>query len=210
MDLFAPDNLPGVGMGDLASITGVFGLLGLAVTSAALVAFGLPGTIMYLAAAVAVLLGKGDGKAFGDEPVVAGVALGLVALLAIAFAVTSRRVFSTLAGLIAGASVGFAWAEWNSVPFNLDTTEAVVGLVLGLAIAIPGIVAVTLFVDGAVRAGGSRGIIGTVVAFVILILNSLSFYVPFFGIVPVVLAVVFAYRLRRRSQAKYKGLRILS
>ncbi|MCW2923897.1 MAG: hypothetical protein JWM98_1301, partial [Thermoleophilia bacterium] len=36
--LFAPENLPGVGMGDLESVVAVLGLTGLAVTSGMLVA----------------------------------------------------------------------------------------------------------------------------------------------------------------------------
>lgn len=240
MEIFSPDYLPGVGMGDLASVAAICGLLGLAVTSGVLIAEGALGTLIFALSAVALLQEKDD---FGGS-VPASLAVLVFLLLAAAarflLAARARRASQALVGaapdapetkaaragvarrerwvqwiaivsvLWAGAAVGFAWAEWNEVPFRLEDAEAAVGLVLGLFAAAVGGDAAWRFLHGAVRAGGSAVIIGVVVCVAAYLLNGLSVYVPFVGAVVFVLALVLSFRLRRRAQQKYQGLRILS
>lgn len=240
MEFFAPDNLPGVGMGDLQSVVAICGLLGLAVTSGMLVAEGLVGTALFAASALLVLSEKPD--LGGSAPA----AIGLLVLLAVlAFArnllqlrarrdalglagaaadspetrtvrtaVASREAWAhrlaILAVAIAGAASGFAWAEWNEVPFALGDAESLVGIGIGLVAAAAGGDAAWRFLQGALRAGGSAVVVGIVVCVVAYAGNALSVYVPFVGAAIFLLAVVLALRLRRRAQQKYAGLRILS
>lgn len=240
MDLFSPANLPGVGMGDLESIAAICGLLGIAVTSGMLVAQGALGTLVFALSALAVLQEKDnfggavpaslaviiflllaaagrwllDTRAARLQVELAGAAPDAPETRA-ARARSARlarwaRGLSIVAVAWTGVAVGFAWAEWNEVPFRLQDTEAVLGLVLGLVAAAIGGDAAARFLDGAVRAGGSALIVGVVVILVAYLLNSLSFYVPFVGGIVFVLTLVLAVRLRRRAQQKYQGLRILS
>ncbi len=240
MELFSPDYLPGVGMGDLESVAAICGLLGLAVTCGVLIAEGALGTLVFALSAVALLQQKQD---FGGS-VPAALAVLVFLLLAAAarfvIAARARRASAEIVGaaadapetkavrasiqrrerwvqwlaivsvLWAGAAVGFAWAEWNEVPFRLEDAEAGVGLVLGLIAAAVGGDAAWRFLQGAVRAGGSSLIIGVVITVAAYVLNGLSVYVPFVGAVVFVLALVLSIRLRRRAQQKYQGLRILS
>lgn len=235
MELFAPTGLPGVGMGDLLSITGVGGLVALATTSGALVAEGIVGTLIYLAAAIAVLAQKPD---LGGHPgavtavlVVVGLAAGVRVLLEgrgrAALAATGAGAADAiqtgtgprrgpagwpeaLAVAVAGLSVGYAWAEWNEAPFAFADREAVAGLLLGLACATIGAYAAHIFIVGSVRAGGHAAIVGAAVIVAAGALNIAGFYVPFVGYLALFSAVVVSLRLRRRAQRKYKGLRILS
>lgn len=240
MDLFAPEYLPGVGMGDLDSIAAVCGLLGLAVTSGILVAEGALGTVLFIASAALVLQDKPDFG--GSRPE----AMMVLAFLAIALAarllltMRTRRDAAALVGAApdapetkaalasvalreawamrlailsvvwAGAATGFAWAEWNEVPFRLADAESYFGLGLGLFAAAIGGDAAWRFLHGAVRAGGSAAIVGAVTCIVAYLLNATSVYVPFVGGVVFLLALCLAVRLRRRQHQKYKGLRILS
>ncbi|MBC7644706.1 MAG: hypothetical protein H7123_06240 [Thermoleophilia bacterium] len=234
-DLFAPSNLPGVGMGDTYSLVGIGGLIGLAVTSGALVAEGLVGTMLYVIAALSVLSNKG---VVSDQPVITFSALGALASLALLRAVLRRkaaananpgpamgavsvtaaavpdgrgvRLLSLLAVALGGASLGYAWAEWNNLPFSFHSREALIGATAGLVGAAIGGHAADLFIRGSVRAGGSAGIVGVAVALVALVLNGAAFYVPFVGLVVFVLAIVVSVRLQRRAHAKYKGLRMLN
>lgn len=240
MELFAPDHLPAVGIGDLQSLAAICGLLGLAVTSGILVAEGAIGTLLFVAGAFVVLQQKAD---LGGSAPAAAAALSLVALAVAArllLLLRARREAERLAGaardapetraasaavarreawahrlaflavLWAGASVGVAWSEWNEVPFRLDDAEAFAGLGLGLVGAAVGGDAAWRFLHGAVRAGGSAAIVGTAVAIAAYVLKATSIFVPFAGAVVFVLAAVLALRLRRRQQQKYAGLRILS
>jgi hypothetical protein len=209
MDIFAPGNLPGTGMGDLESLGGICGLIGLAVTSGALLIEGVIGTLLYLAAALAVLGVKDD--AFGDRPELVGGALAAIVVLSLVrrFAGTRAAVLGGIAALAGGAAVGFAWAEWNEVPFGFDS-ESAVGVAIGVAAAAVGARAAYLFLTGSVQAGGHAGIVGAVVAVVALACNAIAFYVPFAGIVVFALALVLVLRLRRRDRKKYKGLRKLT
>jgi hypothetical protein len=240
MDVFAPDNLPGVGMGDLQSIAAALGLVGLTTTSGALLAEGLIGTVRFVASALAVLSEKHD---LGGSVPATVIVLALLVLAAVArvLLVRSARAMSAglagaaqdapetramvkraagreawaqrlaiLATVLGGAVAGFAWSEWNEVPFQLGDTESIIGLVLGVVTAAFGGDAAWRFLHGAVRAGGSTLIVGVVVCVVAYLLNVASVYVPFVGGVVFVLAVVLALRLRRRQQQKYAGLRILS
>ena len=80
MEIFAPHNLPGVGMGNLTSIAGVCGLIGLAVTSGMLIAEGIVGTLVFIGSALAVLAAKDD---LGGNPelTIIGLAILLVAAI---------------------------------------------------------------------------------------------------------------------------------
>lgn len=239
MDLFAPSNLPGVGMGDLRAVVAILGAVGIAVTSGALLAEGAIGTIVFVVGALAVLQEKPD---FGGS--VPGAVVILAALLLLAAArllleqrarredvalagaakdapetkaaqgqIERRRRFArglTLVAVALGSGVvGFAWAEWNEVPFTLQDGEAWSGLVLGVVAGAIGGDAIWRFMSGAVRAGGSAPVMGAIVAAVVLALNTASVYVPFAGGVVLLLFAVLAIRLRRRSSQKYAGLRIL-
>lgn len=240
MEIFSPDHLPGVGMGDLESIAAICGLLGVAVTSGALIAEGALGTLLFALSAVALLQEKDD---FGGS-VPASLAVLVFLLLAAAarflLVARARRASAELVGAAAdapetrtaraaverrerwvqwiaiisvvwaGAAVGFAWAEWNEVPFRLEDGEAAFGIVLGIVAASVGGDAAWRFLQGAVRAGGSSVVVGSVVCIVAYALNVVSVYMPFVGAVVFVLALVLAVRLRRRAQQKYQGLRILS
>ena len=240
MELFAPENLPGVGMGDLTSIAAICGLLGLAVTSGMLIAEGAIGTILFSIGALAVLQEKPDlgGSTPAAVIVLAFLLIAVAARLLLqmrlrrdaaaltgaakdapetkaANASIARREgfaqgMAILAGVWAGGAAGFAWAEWNEVPFRLSDTESWFGLVLGVVAASIGGDAAWRFLRGATRAGGSAAIVGTVVCVIAFGLNSASVYVPFVGGVAFLLALVLAVRLRRRQQQKYAGLRILS
>lgn len=211
MEVLAPDVLPGVGMGDIASIAGIGGLVGLAVTSGALLAAGLPGALVYVIAAAVVLGTSAD--PWRDQPVVAGVVLGAVLVLSAirSFGAPRWAVPAAYGGaVLAGLAVGFAWAQWEEGAFSGVDGEALVAVGAGMAFALLGGWAADLFVSGSVRAGATLAIVGVAVAAVALALNAASFYIPFVGFVVAALAVLFAVRLRKRERAKYKGLRILS
>ncbi len=240
MELFSPDYLPGVGMGDLESVAAICGLLGLAVTSGMLIAEGLLGTLVFAISAVALLAQKDDfggsvpaslsvivflllvsatrwlleTRARRESAELAGAAADAPETRATRARVKGRETWSRRLAIIAvtwaGVSVGFAWAEWNEVPFRLEDTEAMVGLVLGLLAAAVGGDAAWRFLQGALRAGGASTIVGGVVVFVAYALNVVSVYVPFVGAVVFVLALVLSLRLRRRSRQTYQGLRILN
>ena len=233
--ILAPKSLPGVGMGDTYSLEGIGGLIGLAVTSGALLAEGLIGTTLYVIAAISVLDNKGLVR---NQPGITFSALGVIVLLALLRAFLRRqaaaranpgpalgaaavaaaavpdgraiRLLSMLAMVAGGASLGYAWAEWNNLPFSFDSREALVGAIAGIVGAAIGGHAADLFIQGSVRAGGSAGIIGVAVAMVALVLNGAAFYVPFVGLFVLALAIVIAIRLQRRAKAKYKGLRMLN
>lgn len=240
MEVFAPENLPGVGMGDLQSIAAICGLLGLAVTAGVLVAEGMIGTILFIASALLVLSQKED---FGGSLAAVILVLAVLSFFVssrLALAQRARREAEAITGaaadapetkaaraaiarreawarrlaflgvLVAGAAAGFAWAEWNEVPFELADAEAGAGIAIGVVAAAIGGDAAWRFLQGAIRAGGSAPIIGVVVSIVAYALNAASVYVPFVGAVVFVLAALLALRLRRRQQQKYKGLRILS
>ncbi len=240
MELFSPDYLPGVGMGDLESVAAICGLLGLAVTCGALIAEGLIGTLVFALSAVALLQQKDDfggstpatlavlvflllaavarwvlvTRARREEAAIVGAAADAPETKAARAGVARRERWVRWIALIsvawAGAAVGFAWAEWNEVPFQLEDTEAFVGLALGIVGAAVGGDAAWRFLQGAVRAGGSTIIVGVAVCIAAYLLNATSVYVPFVGAVVFVLALVLSLRLRRRAQQKYQGLRILS
>ena len=235
MELFPPAHLPGVGMGDLMTVVGVGGLIGLATTSGALLANGLAGILLFVGAALLVLQEKS--VFLGGQPeIVIGVLVALVLLGAIRLVLARRsnaaavpgapqagssaapreaqqrsiRLLDLLAVLIGSATVGFAWAEWNEVPFAFADNEAIAGTLIGLACGAIGGHAASLFVSGSVRAGGHPSIIVGAVLLVAFALNALGLYVPFIGYLSLLLAAAFAVRLGRRSHKKYKGLRILT
>ncbi len=221
MDIFPPANLPGVGMGNIVAIVGLGGLLGMAATSGMLLAEGALGTLLWSLSAAAMLMVKDP--AFGDAPALAGGLLAAAAVLGAVAAYLGRvrsddpagasdrgRWMSLLGVLVAGASVGFGWAEWNEVPFTLADAESFIGLGIGVIAAAVGGHAARTFVRGSVRAGGNSIIVGSVTCIAALALNAVSFYVPFAGFVVLIALFVLGIRLSRRSGGKYKGLRILA
>jgi hypothetical protein len=241
MDIFSPAHLPGVGMGDLTSIAAICGLIGLAVTSGAMIAEGIIGTLVFVVSAIALLQQK-DEFAGGAAPYAIGMLVLLVVLTGIAIVLEQRaratsvglagaaadtpetkaarrtiarselwaQVLTIVAVAIGGAAVGFAWAEWNEAPFRLEDTEAFVGLAIGVVAGLVGGDAAWRFAHGAIRAGGSAVIIGVAVVVVAFVANVASEYVPFVGVLTLLVAGWLALRLRRRSSEKYAGLRILS
>lgn len=100
--LFSPDNLPGVGMGDLTSVAAVCGLIGLAVTSGALIAQGMIGTVLYVLSATALLQQK-DEFAGGDAPFAIGALVILLIFSALAL-VFERRARVDAAKLVGAAA----------------------------------------------------------------------------------------------------------
>src|SRR5688500_6860611 len=98
MELFSPDYLPGVGMGDLESAAAICGLLGLGVTSGVLIAEGTLGTLEFALSAVALLQEKPD---FGGS-VPASLAIVVFLLLAAAtrflLVARARRASAELVG----------------------------------------------------------------------------------------------------------------
>lgn len=207
-------------MGNITAIVGLGGLVGMAATSGMLLAEGALGTLLWSLSAAAMLMVKDP--AFGDSPALTGGMLAAAALLGVISAYVGRRRtddvsthdrgrwVSLLGVLAAGASVGFGWAEWNEVPFAFADTESYVGLMLGIVAAAVGGHAAHTFVRGSVRAGGNAIIVGSVTCLSALTMNAVSFYVPFAGIVIVLLLLVLGVRLARRTGGKYKGLRILA
>ncbi|MBC7461957.1 MAG: hypothetical protein H7287_11395, partial [Thermoleophilia bacterium] len=81
MEIFAPHNLPGVGMGNLTSIAGTCGLVGLAVTSGMLIAEGIVGTLVFIASALAVLTAQDDLGGNVELALVGPAILGFAAIL---------------------------------------------------------------------------------------------------------------------------------
>jgi hypothetical protein len=227
-------------MGDLESVAAICGLLGLAVTCGALIAEGLIGTLVFALSAVALLQQKEDfggstpaalavlvflllaaaarwllvSRVRREEAALVGAAPDAPETKASRAAIERRERWVQWIALVsvawAGAAVGFAWAEWNEVPFEVGDTESIVGLALGIIGAAVGGDAAWRFLQGAVRAGGSAIIVGLAVCVSAYLLNATSVYVPFVGAVVFVLALVLSIRLRRRAQQKYQGLRILS
>lgn len=240
MEIFAPDYLPGVGMGDLASITAISGLLGLAVTSGIMVAQGWIGSAVFVLSSCVLLMQKDH---HGGAVTIAAALLGTILGMAIIRWWLDRRAKSFKSQLVgvaadapdskvkkkrfarcerwshglaivgvvvAGAAVGFAWAEWNEVPFRLDDLEGAFGIMLGIVGASIGGDASWRFIRGATNAGGSAVMVGFLIVVGAWILNALSVYVPFVGGVVLILSLILAVRLRRRARQTYKGLRILS
>lgn len=218
MELLAPSNLPGVGMGSALSIIGLGGLLGLAVTSGAMLAEGLVGIVVWVAASIAALEAKPDH--LGGRPslvigmLAAMLALGLVRIFVERragdpFCTTAR--WLAIATVLAGSAMaGVAWSEWNEVPISIGDAESIVGLAAGIMAGAVGGHAAWLFTSGSVRGGASRAIVVGTVLIVALVLNAASVYVPFAGFVILVAAALLAWRLHRRDRGKYKGLRILA
>lgn len=240
MDLFAPEYLPGVGMGDLTSVVGICGALGMAATAGMLLAEGAIGTTLFVASAIALLSRKPD---FGESvPAVAFILalLSIATIIRTVLIVRARRAGANLAGtatgdeaavalrtsvarresrarslsiisvVYGGAAVGFAWAEWNEVPLRLEDAESVVGLAVGVVAASVGGDAAYRFIAGAIRAGGSPALVGIALSLVALGLNAASVYIPFAGAIVVALALLAVLRLRRREHGRHRGLRILS
>lgn len=240
MEVFAPEHLPGVGMGNLTSIAAICGLIGVALTSGALLAQGVLGTLIFTLSALIVLGQKPD---LGGSPELVVGAIIILGVLLIARILLAKRATKAEAELVGAAKdspetkqaykritrqrfqeqllaiaavswggllVGFAWAEWNEMPFTLDDREAAAGMAIALIAAAIGGDIVWRFVTGAVRAGASPGIVAAAVVFIVYLVNVASVYVPFAGAVALLVALLLVVRLRRRKAEKHRGLRILS
>ncbi len=105
---------------------------------------------------------------------------------------------------------GLIWASWGDNAATSPYLEVAIAVVVGLVVAHPGAGAAAAFIAGAVTAGGHRGTIATTTVLAGTACGALGFFVPVAGYGVVVGVTVAWLRLRRRSRAKYKGLRILA
>ena len=129
--------------------------------------------------------------------VAVGVGAGLGVLFAGALGGDRRWVVAALAlGVAAGAAVGFAIDDWD---------EAVGGGVGGFA----GALGAAQIVLGAIRRGGTRAGTALLLAVAAIAVAALG-WVPGVGYAEAVLLPVLGLRLRRRSSARFAGLRILA
>jgi len=135
-----------------------------------------------------------------------GVSLGLgigVGVLVAGAVGTVRHalVASVVAAALAGAAIGFGLDEWQPGGWG-DIVAGTVGALLGLICA-------AQLVEGALRRGGTRGGIGTLVGGGALVLAGAAF-IPVVGYLEAVALPALAARLRRAQPETYAGLRTLA
>jgi hypothetical protein len=129
-----------------------------------------------------------------------GVAAGLGAAGGLLAAGIAARVALVLGGLI-GAGLGIAIDAWQAGSWG-DIVAGVVGGVLGALGA-------AVIVLGALRRGGTRGGVATLVTGAALVAAGIAF-IPVAGYLEAILLPAFAARLRRRAPERYAGLRTLA
>jgi hypothetical protein len=129
-----------------------------------------------------------------------GVAAGLGAASGLLAAGIAARVAIVLGGLI-GAGLGLAIDLWQLGSWG-DIVAGVVGGVLGALGA-------AVIVTGALRRGGTRGGVATLVTGAALVAAAVAF-IPVVGYLEALFLPLFAARLRRRSPDRYAGLRTLA
>lgn len=199
----------------------VGGLLGCAAALAALVDAS---RISHFVASLSVLVGLliyGNGNIDNlVPPLVAAVVFAIVLTLVrprvsdpvdagtAALAPRARPAVAAVA-FLALAAFGFFWAEGVTSTIEVDVIEVVFALIAGIAGVVGGFVGAT-FVDGAIRAGGHGPTIALIFSIAAVAAGLASFLLPGVGYLVAVLVAVMAWRMRRRSERKYKGLRILS
>ena len=129
-----------------------------------------------------------------------GVAAGLGAAGGLLAAGIAARIAIVLGGLI-GAGLGLAIDLWQLGSWG-DIVAGAVGGVLGALGA-------AVIVLGALRRGGTRGGVATLVAGAALVAAGIAF-IPVVGYLEAIFLPAFAARLRRRSPDRYAGLRTLA
>jgi hypothetical protein len=129
-----------------------------------------------------------------------GVAAGLGAAGGLLAAGIAARVALVLGGLI-GAGLGIAIDAWQAGSWG-DIVAGVAGGVLGALGA-------AVIVLGALRRGGTRGGVATLVTGAALVAAGIAF-IPVAGYLEAILLPAFAARLRRRAPERYAGLRTLA
>lgn len=129
-----------------------------------------------------------------------GVAAGLGAAGGLLAAGIAARIALILGGLI-GAGLGVAIDAWQAGSWG-DIVAGVLGGVLGALGA-------AVIVLGALRRGGTRGGVATLVTGAALVAAGIAF-IPVAGYLEAILLPAFAARLRRRRPDRYAGLRTLA
>jgi hypothetical protein len=129
-----------------------------------------------------------------------GVAAGLGAAGGLLAAGIAARIALILGGLI-GAGLGIAIDAWQAGSWG-DIVAGVLGGVLGALGA-------AVIVLGALRRGGTRGGVATLVTGAALVAAGIAF-IPVAGYLEAILLPAFAARLRRRRPDRYAGLRTLA
>ena len=129
-----------------------------------------------------------------------GVAAGLGAASGLLAAGLAARVAIVLGGLI-GAGLGLAIDLWQLGSWG--------DIVAGVAGGILGALGAAVIVRGALRRGGTRGGVATLVTGAALVAAGLAF-IPVVGYLEAIFLPAFAARLRRRSPDRYAGLRTLA
>jgi hypothetical protein len=129
-----------------------------------------------------------------------GVAAGLGAASGLLAAGIAARAAVVLGGIL-GAGLGFAIDVWQLGSWG-DIVAGVVGGVLGAFGA-------AIIVNGALRRGGTRGGVATLVTGAALVAAGIAF-IPVAGYLEALLLPLFAARQRRRAPDRYAGLRTLA
>lgn len=135
-----------------------------------------------------------------------GVSVGLGAAVGVLFSGVAGRtratliVFAIVAGG-AGAALGYAVGSWQTGGW-IDRLGGIVGALLGL-------LGSAQIVAGALRRGGTRGGIATLVTGAALVAAGLA-WIPVVGYLEALVLPALAARLRRTQPERYAGLRTLA
>ena len=129
-----------------------------------------------------------------------GVAAGLGTAGGVLAAGVAARVAIVLGGLI-GAGLGIAIDLWQLGSWGDIVAGGVGGILGGLGAAI--------IVVGALRRGGTRGGVATILTGAALLAAGIAF-IPVVGYLEAILLPAFAARQRRRAPERYAGLRTLA
>jgi hypothetical protein len=132
----------------------------------------------------------------------AGLGAGIGILLAgVVGAMRAALVAAGFAAFAAGAGLGYGIDTW----FGGGWPDVVAGAVAGLLVSLGAVP----IVAGALRRGGTRAAVATLVGGAALIVAGLA-WIPVFGFLEVLVVVVLAVRLRRTTPERYAGLRTLA
>jgi hypothetical protein len=212
MDIFSPASLPGVGLGDVASLVAVGGMVGVAVAVGVLLTAGFPGAAAFLVAAGALVAAHPDGSvgALGTTLPAVAVAAAVAGTLVIRSGRNRVGHAASGIGLLAGlVAAGLWWSDWEHAPFHVRSDE-VAAMVGAAVVGLVGAFAAGRFIRGSVQAGGDGTIVQVASVVAAVVAAALALYVPFAGYVVLVAAGLFLLRQRRRAAAKHAGLRILN
>lgn len=112
---------------------------------------------------------------------------------------------------LAAAAVGNSYVLTHLADDSLAIDKAwLVTAAVGLVVGVIGYRIASSFLWGSVKGGAVRSIVSITVLIGSLLVAAIALFIPYSGIILVLLAIVVMVRQRRRAQAKYKGLRILS